>query len=184
MKKFLTQTIACAGLLFVMTVGVSAQKAEAQKSEMPVYVSKAHRAVLQEWLARNPQMRVATDKDCGQCLVEIEAQSKANGAVYHPYYAVGDFNGDGKEDFAVALIESKPVKKRLYEKFAVAVFNGPFKGSARKHTPAFLRGDLNLRDGGIFFGPTTPQPKKLFIGLFGSDAGLTLVPEGKSYVGQ
>jgi hypothetical protein len=179
MRKFLSKAMGCAVLLLALAGGVAAQQ-----SEIPVYVGMTHRTVLREWLARNPQMRVATDNDCGKCMVEIESQSRANGAVYHPYYAVGDFNGDGKEDFAVALIESKAVKKRLYEKFAVAVFNGPFKGRGRSRTPAFLRGDLNLRDGGLFFGPTTPQPNKLFIGLFGSDQGLTLVPEGKKYVGQ
>lgn len=180
MMRALCQTMCCAVLLLVATGG-----AGAQQLDLPAYLNNAHRVVLQQWLARNPQMRLATVKDCGRCDTEIAQQSRLKGGAYNPYYAVGDFNGDGTEDFAVALIENKVVKKkRLFQKFAVAVFNGPFSPRSRGKLPAFVRGDLNLRDGGLFFGPTAPHPDKLFIGLFGSDQGLTLVPEGKTYVGQ
>lgn len=173
---YLKITMGCVLLLLITGGGASAQR-----NELPAYLSKQHREVLKKWLAKNPNLRVAADKDCGKCEMEIANQRRLSGTDYHPYYTVGDFNGDGKEDFAVALLESKRVKKRVFQKFAVAVFNAPFNG--KNMTPAFYKDDLNLRDGGLFFGSNTPQPNKLYIGLFGNDQGLTLVPDGKKYVG-
>lgn len=176
--KYLNKTMGCLLLLLIAAGGVGAQR-----KELPAYFSKQHREVLQKWLAKNPHLRVASEKDCGRCENEIANQRKVSGANYHPYYTVGDFNGDGKEDFAVALIETKVVKrKRVFQKFAVAVFNAPF--SRGKATPAFYKDDLNLRDGGLFFDTSTPQPNRLFVGLFGNDERLTLIPQGQKYVGQ
>lgn len=151
--------------------------------EMPAYVSAEHQAVLQRWLAREPDLRVATDVDCGKCTEEVAYQSKASGMDYHPYYTVGDFNGDGKKDFAVALIEVEPEEEgRAKIKFAVAVFNAPF--SRRKVEPTFFKDNLNLRDGGLFFGAPRPRPYRLYIGVFANDDGLTLIPSGRKYVAQ
>src|SRR4051812_46149015 len=117
-------------LLFVCAWATHAQ----ERDDLPAYMNAQHRAVLQRWLKRERNLRarrgeekerkekreeereeeksarnlrVARDEDCGQCADDIARESKARGSDYHPYYAVGDFNGDGKQDFAVALIEMK-----------------------------------------------------------------------------
>ena len=152
-------------------------------AELPSYLSAQHRDVLLRWLRREPDLRVATDKDCGQCESDIESQRRAGGPDYHPYYAVGDFNGDGKQDFAVALIELEAdAEGRLEQRFVVAVFNAPF--ARRIVEPAFEKDGLNLRDGGLFYGPPKGRAGRLFIGLFSNDTGLTLIPRGRKYVAQ
>lgn len=168
------------GLLLVCALAGGAQ---AQQKELPDYLSAQHRGVVQKWLTREPDLRVATDKDCGQCENDITNQKRLSGADYHPFYAVGDFNGDGKKDFAIALVEVEADEEgRVVQKFAVAVFNAPF--SRRSTEPSFFKDNLNLRDGGLFFGPPRQQPYRLFIGLFATDEGLTLIPRGRKYVAQ
>jgi len=154
--------------------------AGAQQETLPAYISAKHQQVLQRWLKREPKLRVATDEACGRCAGDIANQKKISGRDYHPYYAVGDFNRDGREDFAVALIEIEERGERVMQKFIVAVFNAPF--SSRRAEPSFMKKDLNLRDGGLFFGPPRSKPYRLFIGLFSNDSGLTLVPHGSTYL--
>lgn len=166
------------GLLLLLTLTVGAR---AQKQELPSYINARHQAVLRMWLEREPELRLATDEDCGRCADYLTSQRRLSGTDYHPYYAVGDFNGDGKEDFAVALIEMKEdAEGRVNQQFVVAVFNAPFP--RRRVEPVFFKDNLNLRDGGLFFGPPRPRPYRLFIGLFTIDKGLTLIPRGRKYV--
>jgi hypothetical protein len=173
--------ISAVGLFLFLTFCGGAQ---AQQQELPSYLQDAqHRAVLQKWLKEESNLRLATDADCGQCEQEIANQRRLSGADYHPYYVVGDFNGDGKKDFAVAAIEIEAdAEGRANQRFVVAVFNAPF--TRRKPEPAYEKDALVLRDGGLFFGPPRLKPYRLFVGLFGSDQGLTLVPKGKKYVAQ
>lgn len=72
----------------------------------------------------------------------LEITIKERGGKYHPYYAFGDFNADRKEDFAVALVNTRKNKDR----FAVAVFNGPF---GVNRTPAYYADGWDLSDGGL-----------------------------------
>ena len=99
---------------------------------------------------------------------------KGKGRKYQPYYAVGDFNGDGQEDFAVSLINSK---KRRW-KFAVAVFNGPFGTIS---APSFLDEQSDLSDGGFWVG-SMGKGNRLIAGTFESDNCIILQPRRNSYV--
>jgi hypothetical protein len=165
-------------LLLILTGGAAAQQ---QQQEWPSYLDAEHKAVVQRWFKREPKLRLATDKDCGQCDDDIANQRRVSGADYHPYYAVGDFNGDGKTDFAVAAIElESDAEGKLNQKFVVAVFNAPFP--RYRAAPAFQKDELNLRDGGLFFGPPKASAGRLFIGLFSNDTGLTLIPHRRRYI--
>ena len=86
---------------------------------------------------------------------------RERGRNYQPYYAIGDFNGDGKEDFAVALIN----KRKRRWKFAVAVFNGPLE---TMRAPSFLDEQADLSDGGFWVG-SVPKGNRLIAGTFESD---------------
>lgn len=136
--------------------------------------------VLQNWLAEHPQYRVATDEDC-DCVDGINRMKAGLGEDwkpvpdYHPYTATGDFNGDGVEDFAVAVIDRSKQK----DKFALLIFNGPF--ATETASPAFMKSGLDLRYEGLFYGPPRPKPYRLLLAQFNSDTGVLLVPRGRGY---
>jgi hypothetical protein len=136
--------------------------------------------VLQSWLARHPEYRVAADEDC-ECPEDISQMKAGYGGAwkpvpdYHPYAATGDFNGDGVEDFAVVVVERSKHEKN----FALVVFNGPFKSESA--SPAFMQSGLELKYSGLSYGPPRPKPYRLLLGRFESDSGVLLIPHGHDY---
>jgi hypothetical protein len=138
------------------------------------YLRPEHGEIVQRWLSSRSDLRLATDADCTN-KEGLAATRKEQGRNYHPYYAVGDFNGDGKEDFAVAFVKTRKSKWP----FTVAIFNGPF---ARNSVPAFTTDD-DLRSGGLFYkAKAKPRDGRLLVGVFESDDCVILRPRGKTYV--
>jgi len=136
--------------------------------------------VLESWLARHREFRLATDEDC-DCADDIKQIKAGSGGAwepvpdYHPYVATGDFNSDGVEDFAVVVLE----RSKEENNFALVVFNGPFKSETA--SPAFMKSGLDLKYHGLFYGPPRPKPYRLLLGRFESDSGSLLVPHGRGY---
>lgn len=138
------------------------------------YLRPKHRAIVDEWLKLRPDLRLATDAD-NTNKDGLAAMRKERGRNYHPYYAVGDFNGDGKEDFAVAFVKTR--KSKL--PFMVSIFNGPL---ARNNVPAFTTDD-DLRSGGLFYkAKAKAREGRLIVGVFESDDCVIVRPRGKTYV--
>lgn len=131
-------------------------------------------AVLQQWLARRPWLRVATESDCRNRAGLRDARQEY-GAAYQPYFAAGDFNGDGQNDFAVVLVD----QRKRSRKFAIAIFNGPFDPS-RAANPAFYTEGLDLSTGGLVLR----EGNRLLAGVFQTDDCVTLNPRGPRYVMQ
>jgi hypothetical protein len=132
----------------------------------------AHRATLESWLQNKPRLRLAIEKDCLNR--EGLAASRAEyGRDYQPYYSVGDFNRDGQQDFAVALINGQKHSR----KFAVAIFNGPFN-QRRPSLPAFFTEGIDLSEGGLF----VLSGGRLVAGVFQSDDCVVLQPRRSTYV--
>lgn len=137
------------------------------------------RKLVQNWLSRHRQFRMATDADC-DCAADIKQMRAGYGGAwkaipgYHPYFATGDFNGDGIRDFAVAVVD----RSKATNNFALLVFNGPI-GAKRAH-PAFIKRDLDLRHQGLVYGPPRPKPYRLVVGRFEAE-GRILEPHGRSY---
>lgn len=160
-------------LLMIDTLSQIVQQStprEAAKAELPSYIRPQHRVVLQEWLTTRSHLRIAKEQDCRNCEYGLNKMRRQN-PDFLPYYAVGDFNDDGNQDFAAAFID----KRKSANNFVVAVFNGSF--DTGKNGSAFFREGLDLSGGGIFF---FGEPK-LYIGAFNSDSGLNLIPRGKEY---
>lgn len=132
------------------------------------YIQPEHKAILEKWLRRQPQLRVAIEADCKNRQGLMDARLE-HGENYHPYYAVGDFNRDGREDFAVVLIS----KQRRARNFSIAIFNGPFTG-----TPVFYTGGVDLSAGGLVFR----ADNRLVAGVFQTDDCVVLKPKGRGYV--
>ena len=143
-------------------------------------LTQQEQRVLQGWLSRHTEYRIATDGDC-ECPDDIKQMKAGAGGVwkpvpdYHPYVATGDFNGDGVEDFAVAVVE----RSKQQNNFALLVFNGPFESETA--SPAFMKSGLELKDQGLFYGPPRPKPYRLLVGRFESDTGSHLIPHGRGY---
>jgi hypothetical protein len=138
------------------------------------YLRPGHRAIVEEWLKLRSDLRLASDAD-NTNKEGLAATRRDRGRSYQPYYVVGDFNGDRKDDFAVALVK----KKRSQWPFVFAVFNGPVARSAK---PTFSV-DADLADGGIFYNPQNPPSQfRLAFGTFQSDNCVIVSPRGQTYV--
>jgi hypothetical protein len=130
------------------------------------------RGALERWLQSQPKLRLAIEKDCRNA-DGLAASRVEYGGDYQPYYAVGDFNRDGQQDFAVALINGQKRSRR----FAIAIFNGPFN-QRRPGVPTFFADGIDLSEGGL----VVLSGNRLVAGMFQSDNCVTLQPRGKSYV--
>lgn len=131
-----------------------------------------HRATVERWLRGKPALRLATENDC-QNKEGLAASRQEYGRDYQPYYAVGDFNRDGQQDFAVALINGQ----KRSRKFAIAIFNGPFN-QRRPSLPAFFAEGIDLSEGGL----VVLSGSRLVAGVFQSDNCVVLRPRGRTYV--
>ena len=138
------------------------------------YLRPEHKVIVEEWLKLRPDLRLATDAD-NINKDGLAATRKERGKNYHPYYAVGDFNGDGKEDFAVAFVK----KKKSNWPFVFAIFNAPLtKGSKPSYST-----DADLADGGIMYSAKgSARQGRLLFGTFESDNCVIVRPRGRSYV--
>lgn len=154
-----------------MTGALKAQQRDQRsQTDGASHLRPQHREAVEQWLAsRKLALRVATVADCSN-KEGLAITRKERGKGYHPYYAVGDFNGDRKEDFAIALVNPRKRKER----FAVAIFNGPL---GKQSTPAYFQEGWDLSDGGLFDGGGG-----VMAGPFESDNCVILRRRGKRYV--
>ena len=144
------------------------------------YIAANHKLYLKAWLSSHPNHRLAADSDClnRDGVERIRKQNYGDLKPipnYHPYYAIGDFNSDGNEDFAVAVIDDNNPN----QKFTILVFNGPYDTNS-KINPVFVSKPLDLSQAGLFYGGPRPKPWRLLVGLFESE-GTLLMPTGNTY---
>lgn len=133
-----------------------------------------HKTIVENWLKLRTDLRLATEAD-NTNKEGLAATRRDRGRNYQPYYVVGDFNGDRKEDFVVALV----TRKKSQWPFVVAIFNS---SSAKATKPTFTI-DADLSDGGIFFNPQNPPREfRLAFGTFQSDNCVIVSPRRQSYV--
>lgn len=130
-----------------------------------------HRAVVESFLARPrfAEFRLATDGD-GYDPVMLRHARRELGRRFDPIYAVGDFNRDGQEDFAVILRRVNAGNGSM----ALAVFNGPFR-RGRPVREAFFSADF--QSGDMLFR----RRMGLLIGPYQSDNCYTLRSRGTTY---
>ena len=161
------------GAAFLCCVMCLPLRAAGQR-ESTAHLRPEHRAIVENWLKLRSDLRLATDAD-NTNKEGLAGTRKDRGRNYQPYYAVGDFNGDRKQDFAVVLVK----KRKSGWPFVFAIFNGPV---ARATKPTFSV-DTDLSDGGIFYNPQSPPSQfRLAFGTFESDNCLIVRPRRQSYV--
>lgn len=134
------------------------------------HVRRQHRAVLKKWLAHRPWLRPATEDDC-EDKGNLALMRQRLGRTVHPYYSIGDFNRDGRNDFAVLLV----VKGK--DEVALAVFNAPF----RNPKPAYFERGFE-KMGNMYVAYDYTVKRRLYLGVFESDYYcMTLIPKGRKY---
>ena len=127
---------------------------EAEQAALPTYIQGAARTTIANWLAENPNLRLALDEDCGceKTIQTIRAGTDGWGKpipAYHPYYTSGDFNNDKSPDIAVVMLETKNSANSTF-----VIFNGPLE-KIENAGPAFMSTKLH---GALFFGAPRPEP--------------------------
>lgn len=129
-------------------------------------IKPAHAEILAAWLKTKPHLDLARPGEipADQMKRFREWQKNPNA---HPYYAVGDFNQDGREDFAVLLNNKKTGKER-----SLAVFEAGSK------SPDFFNREMFEH----FILSFDWEKKVLYISSFESDDGVILTPKGDSYI--
>ena len=133
----------------------------------------SHQNQIQTWLSTHPKYRLATEADC-QCAEDIASLRKGAGDAYppqpnyEPYYATGDFDGDGIEDAAyIVLSQSSNTGVSVVVLFG----NGA-------NPSEFIRQKDNVKGTGLFVHkPTTGQKRWILeIGAFESEAEEINIP--------
>ena len=124
-----------------------------------------------KWLKEKPELKMTNASEYKNLSYfrEAEKDVKAN-----PYYVTGDFNKDGKRDFAVALsYKDGRIDKRTNKILrAFAIFNDAESQNAK---PAYYFDKMDGRFILIF------KNNSLMIGSYQSDDGVIAVPKGNSY---
>lgn len=125
-------------------------------------LDKVQRAALDAWLKANPLYEPIGADYCECADTFTEGQS--------PYAAAGDFNDDGKNDFAVLLQYEHGTTGPAF----LVVFDGP------KHSIAFTASAWMTRDA-LFTALGEDGVTKLLIGLPESDNAYRLTANGRGY---
>jgi len=91
---------------------------QAAVADMPEFIQPKYHEVVHAWLDAHPMYRLAVDGDC-KCEDDIGSPQPT----IHPYFASGDFDGDGLGDIAVVALPNRAGLKIL-----VVVFFGSKSG--------------------------------------------------------
>lgn len=161
------------------------------------HLQPEHKDVLQDWLKTKSFLRPGVEKIDNSMFDENAYEDKKNfkenyennmkflretvGENGYQYYVKGDFNKDGKEDFAVLLVDNRK-KEGDNDWFSLAIFNAPFKkGKSPNYYEENLHGITNSYI--VFSDEFSEKPGKyLFLGKFESDYYCaTYYPKGNTY---
>lgn len=145
----------------------------------------AHASALQQFLSKHPDLDFLSESDCDR--ETLRDMRKHFGARFMPYYRVGDFNHDGRQDFAMLLVKDTPPKEdpdladthRFQYEVTVVVFNGLRGGGYKevfvKNTTAPLV---------CFLATSREKRSKLYFGIYETDAGFVMTPAGEGYIAE
>lgn len=150
------------------------------------HIKPEHREILKAWLRTKEYLRPAVEEIDSRLL---QSQNKSDleanlrflqdtvGKGGNQYYSVGDMNHDGKEDFAVLLVDTRKQRDDA-DQCALVIFNAPFK---KGDVPAYYEDGLHsISNCYIVFDRMSE--KHLFLGELESDVlCATYYSKGKTY---
>lgn len=109
----------------------------------PSSLTRAETRSIDVFLAKNPNLRLATDADA-QASDDSAEVARLYG-VYHPFFVRGDVNDDGALDFAVAFVDRTKIGAAPW--FTVVVFFSDRTGGFRE--PEVLEREISLERGDL-----------------------------------
>jgi len=121
----------------------------APRAEAPGYpFTRAERAAVEDFLRRNPTLRIATDEDRHRA-ADSDAELRGLYGVYHPYFVRGDLDDDGVLDFVLAFVRKDSGKSAPW--FSVVVFTGRTgsDGTGSFSPGTFLERDVSIARGDL-----------------------------------
>ncbi|MBC7910967.1 MAG: hypothetical protein H7Y30_10735 [Pyrinomonadaceae bacterium] len=144
------------------------------KRDYYAHLKLEHQVVLKAWLKDKSWLRPAIEQEDSVFKDDLKLIRQGIGKVVNQYYSVGDFNRDGREDFAVLLADGRYIE----DGFALAVFNGTFKAN---QSPAYYEEKFDyITNSYLVFNRTVNH--HLYLGVFESDwYCMTLIPKGRGY---
>ena len=165
-------------LLISLPLTSVAQKSVAQ-------LLPAHAAALQQFLSKHPDLDFMSENDCDREV--LKDMRKHFGARFMPYYRVGDFNHDGRQDFALLLVKDAPPKEdpdlaeshRFQYEITIVVFNG-IRG--RGYKAAFVRNTSAPLVS--FLAMSQERRSKLYFAIYETDDGFVMTPAGQGYIAE
>lgn len=141
----------------------------------PEYMDPRAAKEASTWLARNQNFRLASDEDC-KCSEDIKTLRKGSSAPwkpqpnYHPYYAIGDFDADGIQDFAIVV---RPKAQEVGAQILVFLRGSPSRESRVLSYPVPFD---TLEDLGLFVRSAKGRGASLLFGAFSSEGEKVPVP--------
>ena len=162
----------------LLPFGGAAQKSTSQ-------LLPAHASALQQFLSKHSALKFLSESDYNR--EALKDLRKRFGAGFMPYYRMGDFNHDGRQDFALVLAKDAPPKEdpaladthRFQYEVTVVVFNGlsdgAYKAAFVKNTTAPLV---------CFLAVSQEKKSKLYFAIDETDAGFVMRPEGQGYIAE
>lgn len=152
-------------MILIPVVAIPAQTAQ-NKREYFSHLKPEHQEVMKKWLLKRPGLRPAIEEDASR---DDLSAWRADNRDFFPYYSVGDFNRDGKVDFAVML---KIISAD--DDSVIAVFNAPFRASK----PAYFRGGFGLAQ---YYLEYQKEVNMLYVTAYETH-GFYLKPKGQKYI--
>jgi hypothetical protein len=120
----------------------------APRAEAGYPFTRAERSAVDDFLRRNPTLRVATDED-RHSAADSDAELRGLYGVYHPYFVRGDLDDDGVLDFVLGFVRKDSGKSAPW--FSVVVFTGRTGGDGGgSFSPGtFLERDVSIARGDL-----------------------------------
>ena len=173
MKKIIISIL----YLFSLSLVVAAQKSISD-------LVPAHVSALQKFLTSHTNLDFMSERSIDP--EYLKSMREYLGVRFTPFYQKGDFNGDGRQDFAVILArEGSPEDQgpnmaethRYRYPVTIVIFNGTTRGAYR---PVFIK---NITAPLVCLLKTTGgRKKKLYFGVNETDEGFTMRPARKGYI--
>jgi hypothetical protein len=145
-------------------------------------LAAAHSNALQSYLAENPELKFLSEESCDREYLEMMRGDF--GARFTPFYQQGDFNRDGKRDFAVVLLKNVPPQRnpdlaeshQLEYQLVIVIFNGASNRSFKAVFSESVTAPLVC-----FINITRDKKKQLYFAVSETDFIFTMIPKEGGY---